>query len=397
MKKTLALLLALCMLLAMIPVLAEENAAGSAPESASGTWYLVMFGLTAGTFNLNEDGSAAVEFAANGAEQKLEGSWAQDADRISLTVSGQTLKLILSGTELTIDPEGLSAANLIQTGLTMPDMNMDLSALANLVRFSREPGKITMAELNAYQEGGVLPEGKTKEDMDAIQAELMLALMSMFESAGDSAPEGPGPELALVEDNFYVREGSDAQEAIYLAKVQNTTDTPVFLTGATIVLTDADKNVIGQSDILGYTGSCYLEPGEATFVSIYADLPLGVVVDHYTVNLTTALQGYGTDTILDVAAAELREDNEYGLSYNAAATITNSTEKPMALISVVIAVRDSDGKLIDLSEAGLYQHELGAGSTITLVSMLDSRAVDYCTGRGVKPAQVEALAWIPTF
>ena len=45
MKKILALILALCLALAAVPVLAEDD--------LSGTWYMVMMGLTAGTFELN--------------------------------------------------------------------------------------------------------------------------------------------------------------------------------------------------------------------------------------------------------------------------------------------------------------------------------------------------------
>jgi len=49
MKKTLALMLVLCMMLASIPVLAETD--------FTGTWYLVLTGITCGTFELNADGT----------------------------------------------------------------------------------------------------------------------------------------------------------------------------------------------------------------------------------------------------------------------------------------------------------------------------------------------------
>ena len=52
-------------------------------------------------------------------------------------------------------------------------------------------------------------------------------------------------------------------------------------------------------------------------------------------------------------------------------------------------------QLIDIIYQGMYQNELAAGSTITLVSSLDSRAVDYCTNNGIALGQVEAFAWIP--
>ncbi|MBE5788551.1 MAG: hypothetical protein E7325_02710 [Clostridiales bacterium] len=392
MKKSLALLLALCMLLASIPVLAEENAAGSTSESAAGTWYLVVFGLTAGTFNLIEDGTFAMEVSANSVEKKMEGTWTQDQDQITLTIDGKPAVLVLDGSSLTFDPANLVTIGLDQTTMAVP--GTDLSMIAGLIRISREPGKLTMAELTAYQEAGTLPEGKTQEEMDAIQQEMMIALMTLLGSTGGTTEETAGPELTVVEDNFYVREEYGTQEGVYFAKVQNDNDSVVYLSSGSLVLMDADKNVIGQTEFLEITGSCYLEPGEATFISLSADLAEGTVADSYTVHLTTTLRPYETDTILPVTAAELRVKKEYGPAYYAAATLTNPTDKPMAFISVVMAVKDSAGKLIALTVNGLYQNELAAGSSVTLINSLSDSAVEYCTDNGTTPAQVEAFAWV---
>ena len=212
----------------------------------------------------------------------------------------------------------------------------------------------------------------------------------------DTYTEEPGPDVTVVEDNFYVREGYGSQEGVYLAKIQNNNDVAVFLSNGSMILRDAENNEIGTVEYLGTTGSTYLEPGEATFVSIIADVNEGAVVDSYNVNLSTTLQSYQTpDTGLDVSAVELREEKDYFTNYYAAATITNTTDQPLSNISAVIAVRDAEGKLIDIIYQGIYQNELAAGSTITLVSSLDSRAVDYCTNNGIALGQVEAFAWIP--
>ena len=53
MKKILAFLLALCMTMAAVPVTAEGD--------ASGSWYLVVIGLTAAEIELNADGTYNVE------------------------------------------------------------------------------------------------------------------------------------------------------------------------------------------------------------------------------------------------------------------------------------------------------------------------------------------------
>ena len=63
MRKILALMLALCVTLAMTPVLAETG--------VSGTWYVVMTGLTVATFELNEECTWTSVSGMNGAAQKL--------------------------------------------------------------------------------------------------------------------------------------------------------------------------------------------------------------------------------------------------------------------------------------------------------------------------------------
>ena len=73
------------------------------------------------------------------------------------------------------------------------------------------------------------------------------------------------------------------------------------------------------------------------------------------------------------------------------------TDEPMSRISAVVAVRDADGKLVDLTSSGLYQNELAAGSTVTLIDSMDSRAQEYATGNGLTLDSVEAYAWINAY
>ena len=67
MKKITALLLALCMLLAVVPVLAEESPAGN--------WYMSLADVTLGYILLNEDGTAIVNVAS---QEDIAGTWTAD-------------------------------------------------------------------------------------------------------------------------------------------------------------------------------------------------------------------------------------------------------------------------------------------------------------------------------
>ncbi len=389
MKKFLALMLVLCMALAAIPALAETD--------FTGTWYLITIGQTAGIFELNADGTCAATLYANTEEQKMEGTWSADGDVVTITAQEQALPMTFDGTDLILGEAALTAFG----GSSIPE-GMDISMFSSLIKFSREPGKITTAELNAYNNDGTIPEGKTKEDMDAAVAEMQVMIMSLLSgmgvdlsgAAGQDTPEAALP-LTVVEENFYVRKSwGDNLEGCYIAKVANENDAPLSISDALLILKDADGNEVGRTEYLGRSGSRYLEPGEASFVSIRADVAEGSTVATYEASFGTSANSYGKDTQIEASNAELRVKEGYWTTYYVAATITNASDAPLSQASVVIALKDSEGKLLDLATSGLYQNELAAGSTITLIDSIDSSTVDYCTENGIQLGSVEAFGWV---
>ena len=80
MKKCFAMLLALCMALAVMPAMAEDD--------MTGTWYMVMAGVTAGSIELNADGTVAL--TAYGAEtEHREGTWTADGETVTVCADGR--------------------------------------------------------------------------------------------------------------------------------------------------------------------------------------------------------------------------------------------------------------------------------------------------------------------
>jgi len=391
MKKFVALMLVLCMALAAIPALAETD--------YTGTWYLITIGQTAGTFELKADGTCAATLYGTDEEQKMEGTWSADGDVVTITAQEQDLPMTFDGTDLILGEAALKAFG----GSSIPE-GMDISMFSSLIKFSREPGKITTAELNAYNNDGTIPEGKTKEEMDAAVAEIQVMVMNLLGSmgvdlsgadAGQSTQEN-APPLTVAEENFYVRKSyGDQLEGLYIAKVTNANDAPLTISDGILILKDTDGNEVGRTEYLGRSGSRYLEPSEATFVCIRADVEEGKAAPAtYEVSFETTARIYSTDTQLDVAGAELRVKEGYWTTYYAAATITNTTDAPLSQANVIIALRDSEGKLLDLATTGLYLDELAAGSTITLIDSIDSNTVDYCTENNIQLGNVEAIGWV---
>ena len=384
MKKFLSMILALCLMLAMVPSLAEDD--------LSGTWYLLMMGMTGGTFELNADGTCIVTSSMNGEEARTEGTWAADGSTVTITINGTDMPLTYNGTDLVLGEEAFAAF-----GDAGAPAGMDISAMGSMIRISREPGKVTADEFSAYQADGTLPEGKTREEMDLIQAEMMVSALGVLgsmdlSSAGTGA--GEGLPLSVLEENFYVRESYGGREGYYIARVQNTNDVPLYISEASLVLKDADGNEAGKSEYLGESGSRYLEPGEISFVSMTADIEESTAEVSCEAVLRTSAESYFRDSVIEVSGTELRLVESFSTDYYAAGTITNTGEEPLSQVNIIFAVRDADGKLLGLASAGLYRNELAAGSTITLLDSIDSRIVEYVKANNLTLSEeIEAFAW----
>ena len=392
MKKILAMILVLCMAVAAVPALAEVE--------ITGTWYMLVMGLTVATFEVKDDGTCTVTME-NGEEEemKAEGTWTKDGDSVTLKLGEeQTIPLTVDGETLTMGAEAVSEIAGDLGGL-------EASMITAMVQISREPGKISMAELNAFQDSGKLPEGKTQADMEAIQAEMMLmvfAAMGMSESdvsammgGSDTPATEDAPVLSVVEENFYVRESYFGMEGVYIAKVQNNTETTLIINGGQLVIKDADGNEIGRKEYLGTCGSRYLDPGEVSFVSLLVDVGEGLTVNAYEAKVEAAVKGYmSKDTELQPGSAELRSKEGYsGTDWYTAVSVTNPGDAPTSGIGVIAVTRASDGKMINIAEKNLGMNELGAGSTLVFVDSVDSAAVKYCEANGLTLDTVEAYAW----
>ena len=157
MKKLAALVLALILALAVTAALGEDF---------SGSWYLNTAGVTAGTVELNADGTAVYSMGTGDDAESYNGTWVATETGVDLTVEGATLPL---------------TAN--EKGLANEDEALYLT---------REPEKINLDQLQAYfiamlsGETPEIPEGVTEEEMAAALA----ALLGEDETEG--AEELPG-------------------------------------------------------------------------------------------------------------------------------------------------------------------------------------------------------------
>ena len=373
MKKWTALMLALCLALAVVPALGED---------ASGNWYMTLADITMGRFELNADGTAVIVLPG---QDEMSGTWAADGDTVTITVDGAPLDFAFDGTSLKSDK--------------LP------------IALGREQGRLSMENLTKMMNGetDALPEGMTKEEMMGIAANFMAEYAKFVETADSiiaadtpaadpaapaAAPADPQASVTVLREDFRVIESYSGFNAVYLAKVQNNTDAPLFLTDGSLQVKDADGNLLDSADYLGASGSRYLEPGEVSFVSMECDLKENVPVT-YEASIVAETESYqDTDTVLKAENPEYRKaSGEYDSDY-LAVTVTNETDQPLSRIKAVLVMEDAEGSLICLNTESLYDYELGAGSAITFVSSVSGKLMDYCKANNVEPAAVEAFAWV---
>lgn len=359
MKKLTAMLLALCMLLVMASALGEET-------DYTGNWYCRVGEINLGSMTLNADGTASAVMTG----APYEGTWSADGTSVTVTL-GAPAVFTYNGEELVAD--------------VMP------------APFRREEGKIPYELFGSYMNGELTeyPEGLTAEDFVMASADFMAFYAANQEELGGGSVTAAAPEttaeITLLQENFLVMEGYSGYTGTYMAKVQNNTEAPLFITGGSLTVTDADGNTAGEGKYLSSCGSKYLEPGEVSFISMQADLDADGEYSYVASISAETKSYYNPDRILTVAEP-VTETDKYG-SYYIKAAVTNDTEAPLAGVKVVYVLEDEEGKPLDISTEALYRHLLGAGSEITMVTSVSSRLLEYCQAKGISVATVEVAAF----
>ena len=193
MKRITALLLALCMLLAITPVLSEDSPAGN--------WYMTLADVTAGYILLNEDGSAVVSMPS---QEDMQGTWTGDEKTVTITINEQGLDFAYDGASLTSDQFPLA--------------------------LTREEGKMPITVVASMMNGEeyTLPEGMTDIEAAAIVMNFMAEYTKILGAetpgtdtgAGSAAPSGSA-EATVLKENFKIVESYSGYNGLYIAKIKN--------------------------------------------------------------------------------------------------------------------------------------------------------------------------------
>ena len=358
MKKIFALLLALCLLLSVVPVLAEDF---------SGLWHVVLAEVDLGSFRLNEDGTVHANLIGTG---EVDGTWSADGDTVTISLEGEALDFAWDGTML-FSPE-----------LMFPVI--------------REEGRVPNEIISAYFNGEEyeLPEGMTKEDVETVGKNFYAEyqrLLAEKAAADAEASAAAGNTVDIIAETHYVVESYNGYRTVWLAKVINMNQTPVYIRSGSLQVKDAEGNLVGSATYLSNRGSYYLEPGETTFVSMEADIPENIEVTCERA-LEVSPNPYRKDFALTAADSDFTfGEGDYATSWMQT-TVTNQTENP-ATPQVIFCLEDAEGTPWLVEETSLYRHELTSGSALIMKQNLDDRFVKMLNEKGVEITTIEAYAW----
>lgn len=369
MKKLTALLLMLCLLAAFSAALGEDY---------TGTWYMKAGRVEAGKLELDADGSGLLD-ASESMNEMAGVTWETTENGVKLVIDGETRMFSFDGETLSSE-----------------DFPFD---------FGREPGAITMAQVEKYKETGELPAGITEEDIRAITLEFLAAQQGSegSETSGETADNGSDAQpvtedapmqVSVLSENMELIKNaySGKMQAYYFAEIQNNTESAFFVNRGQFTLVDGDGNVLEEVKYFQSSGSGYLEPGESSFVSFRADVPEGAGENlGYRVSFEPEVNDwYSKDRTVTVTGAELGTDR-----YDQPVVrvgVTNNLNENLKELRVVAAMKDAEGRVIWV-RTGYLNAELTPGSSVVVLINMDEDIRTFFTENGITPASVEAFAY----
>lgn len=361
-KKLTAMLLALCMLLAAVPALGDDD--------ISGTWYYVMADVTVGCFELSEDGTVSMSMDGRVIG---EGTWMKNGTAITILMDGDLVIFTYDGTTL--------------AGENYP------------MTLYREAGKVDYDVIQKmYDPEFVLPAGMTSEELAEIAGAFEEEVKKLQQSIEEKNAERRNTdveeaEIKYLNENFFVMKRDDHYCAVYNAKIMNSNNYPVVISDETMQVLNAQGEQVGESKYDIARGSTYLEPGEVSFISMRADIPENVEVTYTKDCKVRKSKIYVRDISIPTSESGFTLGGTYAFQNTVWTTITNNTENPVPDIEVVFALEDENGTVWYVENESLYSKALYPASSIMMKGYVDEAVQDYCKENKIELTTLETSAW----
>lgn len=200
--------------------------------------------------------------------------------------------------------------------------------------------------------------------------------------------------ISTTEETWYVTSHSDDWRVYFYATVKNDSDRAETVNDLLFQIQDqADTTIESTTKYKLYPE--VLQPGESGWLVVsqdVKDIADKAEIDHYTLTLTSKGEDDEAAAMLDASAEYLKKDEDDNENMLRAA-VTNTGDKDAFEITVAMAARDAEGKLLYVARTATKDIGLAAGNALLVRAEMDSDIVDALKDAGTEVASVDAVAY----
>ena len=221
----------------------------------------------------------------------------------------------------------------------------------------------------------------------------LIALVLVLSISICSAAALAEGKLTVTDKNVIIKIGDDS--GIFVARVENTGDEPVYYDDGKLVIFSADDDILASENYIASSPSnILLQPGEHTYCYdfVWESSLKNAKLGDIKFSVTSDSRGYSYDQLPATAELELPETDSWADNY-VNVTFTNTTDTVLYGAYVVVAITDEEGKLIYVDRNSYDTLGIHPGSTVTIKMYIDRDYLTYYEANGIKPANVEALMY----
>jgi len=193
----------------------------------------------------------------------------------------------------------------------------------------------------------------------------------------------------------YVLSHSDGYRVYYYAVVTNNGDKRASINDLLFEIRDWE-DVTFESTSKYSLYPEILEPGQSGWLVItkdVKDVDEKGEIDHFNLTITTKAADDDEEIRTLTASAEYVDKDEDDNEDVLRATVTNSDDENAFKVTVAMAARDAEGKLLYIVGDGTRDIGLAAGNTLLMRSIIRSDIMDAIEDNGAEIAAAEAMAY----
>ena len=203
-------------------------------------------------------------------------------------------------------------------------------------------------------------------------------------------------KLTVTSKNVIIKIGDDS--GIFVAKVENTGDEPIYYDNGKLVIFSADDDIlVSESYIYSSPSNIFLKPGEYTYCYdfLWDSTLKNAKIGDIKFSVTSDTSGYKYEQIPSTAVLELPGNKLFTYNY-VNVTFTNTTDEILYGAYVVAAITDNDNNIVYVDRQNYESIGIHPGSTVTVKLYIDGYYINYYEINGINLDNVESQVFYST-